>query len=249
MQTAGEVVLRIVPVLDVLNGVTVHAVRGRRREYKPLRSVLCGSSEPLEVAVTFRDLGFSELYIADLDAITGRRDNFAVIEQIAEKTGLRLIADAGVSDIEKARRLMRCGASNVVVGTETLTNINFVEEVVRSQGPDHVTVSLDMKNRMVLGKFQCEKLMDPADLLFEFQKMGVAEVIVLDLARVGSEEGVDSAFLSEVLGKMDLRVLAGGGVRNVNDLIELKKMGVSGVLLATALHTGKITVDDLARLV
>ena len=71
-------------------------VRGKRNEYQPLQSILCKSVEPLEVAKAFKTLGFSELYIADLDAITGGSVNFQVFKRIAEETGLKLMVDAGV---------------------------------------------------------------------------------------------------------------------------------------------------------
>jgi len=239
--------LKIVPVLDILDNVAVHAVRGRRKEYKPIKSVLCASAAPVDVAMAFRSLGFCELYVADLNAITGDHDNFAVIEQIAEKTGLQLMVDAGVGEIKQARTAMRHKTSKVVVGTETLTDIGFVEEAVHLLGPDRVIVSFDMKNGHLLSKFSLDKFPEPIDVLREFQRMGLTQVILLDLARVGSEEGVDSAFLRDVLESVNLQILVGGGLRNLDDLVKLKDMGVFGVLLATALHSGKIKVEEITR--
>jgi phosphoribosylformimino-5-aminoimidazole carboxamide ribotide isomerase len=67
------------------------------------------------------------------------------------------------------------------------------------------------------------------------------------LARVGSGEGVDLQFLKRVLSEVEVEVFVGGGVRDVDDLVELKRLGVSGVLMATALHSGQISVDNLRR--
>ena len=75
---AEENRLKIIPVIDVLGGVVVHAVRGRRKEYQPLKSGLCESTDPVDVAAALKALGFSELYVADLDAITRGQANFAV---------------------------------------------------------------------------------------------------------------------------------------------------------------------------
>jgi phosphoribosylformimino-5-aminoimidazole carboxamide ribotide isomerase len=82
-------------------------------------------------------------------------------------------------------------------------------------------------------------------LLREFQKMGVAQIIVLDLARVGSAEGVNLPVLKRMLMNHTVNVFVGGGVRDIKDLVELKNMGVSGALLATALHSGRITLEEL----
>ncbi len=139
--------MKIVPVIDILDGVTVHAVRGKRKDYKPLKSVLCKSADPLDVATAFQKLGFKEVYVADLNAITGSCDNFSVLERIAQSTGLQLMVDAGVNDIKKAKELIQSSASKVIIGTETLTSIGFVDEAIQALGTQRVILSLDMKSR------------------------------------------------------------------------------------------------------
>jgi phosphoribosylformimino-5-aminoimidazole carboxamide ribotide isomerase len=237
--------LKVIPVIDILNGVVVHAVRGKRREYQPLQSSLCQSVEPLEVANAFKNLGFSELYVADLDAITAGYVNSQVLKRIAEETGLKLMVDAGVTIIERAQKLLDSGVSKVIIGTETLQSKSFVGEAIRLFGSRHVVVSLDLKGDKVLVKLGLAGCKNPLCLLREFRAMGVSQVIVLDLARVGSGEGVNVAFLKKVIEEVGGNVYVGGGVRNMEDLVELKNLGVSGVLVATALHSGKISLDEL----
>lgn len=237
--------MKIVPVLDMLNGIVVHAVRGRRKEYKPLTSALCASADPLEVASTFKNLGFDELYVADLNAITGNQNNSAIIAHIAKKTGLLLMVDAGVTNVKTAKNAMRSGASKVIIGTETLTDLCFIKQAIASIGPDRVIVSFDMKNGELLSKFDATRFANPIDVLCEFQSMGLTQVILLDLTRVGSEEGVDTVFLKKALDNVNLQVFVGGGVRNIGDLIMLKELGVAGVLVATALYSGKIKVEEI----
>ena len=237
--------MKIIPVMDILNGVVVHAVRGRRSEYQPLKSVLCASAEPLDVALAFKALGFSELYVADLDAITGKRANFSVLKQIADTTGLRLMVDAGIANLKSAEKVLESHVSKIVIGTETLPSMSFVGEAIKLLGSERVVVSLDLKGEKVISGFELGRFRDPLRLLREFQGMGVDQIIVLDLARVGSEAGVNMPILKEVFRNFKVKVFVGGGVRDIKDLVELKSVGVFGVLIATALHSGRISLDKI----
>jgi phosphoribosylformimino-5-aminoimidazole carboxamide ribotide isomerase len=237
--------LKVIPVIDVLNGITVHAVRGKRKEYLPLKTVLTDSVDPLEVAQAFKALGFAELYLADLDAILGKQPNLQLYSQIACKTGLKLMVDAGVTDIQTGKTLLDNEVSKVIIGTETLKTRTFIQNAIRQFGKDRIIVSLDLKDKQVLTNPDFDGPTDPFKLLEEFRAMGVSEYIVLDLTRVGSGEGVNKVFLKQALILFGGGVYVGGGVRNIEDLLELKNLGVSGVILATALHSGKIGFADL----
>jgi phosphoribosylformimino-5-aminoimidazole carboxamide ribotide isomerase len=239
--------LKIIPVIDILNGTVVHAIKGQRNTYQPLKSKLCNSAEPLDVALTFEACGFEELYVADLDAIMGKGENLAVLEQMAKKTGLRLMVDAGVSNLNQAQQLFCCGVSKIVVGTETLRSLDFVKLAVDCLGSDRVVVSVDLKAGQVLSRCQSIRSMTALELSRELQNVGVIELIMLDLARVGSGEGVDFSFLGNLLTTVEMRVLVGGGVRGIDDLLLLRDMGVYGVLVATSLHSQKTSLDELRR--
>jgi phosphoribosylformimino-5-aminoimidazole carboxamide ribotide isomerase len=241
----GDHVLKIIPVIDILNGRVVHAVRGKRKEYQPLQSILTKSTKPLVVAEALKNLGFKELYIADLDAILDCSTDFQPLGTIAEKTGFALMVDAGITSIERAQNLLGKGVSKIIVGTETLQSVKFVEQAVDIFGSDRIIVSLDLKGDKILAKLGFDGCLKPICLLRDFKQMGVSQVIVLDLSRVGSSEGVNIDFLKNVIAEVGVDVYVGGGVRDINDLVELKKLGVSGALIATALHTGKISIAEL----
>jgi len=246
LQSRGKRV-KIIPVIDVLGGRVVHAVRGRRKEYQPLKSTLCASTDPVEVAAALKALGFSELYVADLDAITRGQANFSIFKNIAEKTGLELMVDAGIDTLKKAERVLQSHVSKVIIGTETLPSASLVAEAIGLFGSEKVMVSLDLMGNRIISGFEVGVLAEPIALLREFQEAGVSQVIVLDLRRVGSGEGVNVSFLREVLRNIKANVYVGGGVRDVKDLVELKGVGVFGVLVATALHSGKISLKELKQ--
>jgi phosphoribosylformimino-5-aminoimidazole carboxamide ribotide isomerase len=239
--------LKVIPVIDILNGVAVHAVRGKRKEYMPLKSVLCQSSVPLDVAYAFRNIGFSELYVADLDAITRQTPNYQIIQEIANLTGLKLMVDAGLTSLEEAKKILACHASKVIIGTETLNSKTFVSQAIQTLGSSRVMVSLDLKGEKVLVKLGFDGCKNAMCLLKDFEGMGVSEFIVLDLSRVGSGEGVNVSFLKDIIKSLSAHIYVGGGVRSIADLVELKNLGIHSVLLATALHEGKITVPELKK--
>lgn len=239
--------MKIIPVIDILNGKVVHAVKGERQNYQPIESILFESIEPLEVAKRFKAFGFRELYVADLDAIIDCSMNFETLKNIADETGLKLRVDAGITSIPRAKKLLDTGISKLVIGTETLQSKKFVEQAVEMFGSDRVVVSLDLKGEKVLVRLGFDGCLIPIYLLQDFKRMGVSQVIILDLARVGSGEGVNVDFLKKIIAEVGIDVFVGGGVRDINDLVKLRNLGVSGTLIATALHTGKISINALKQ--
>jgi phosphoribosylformimino-5-aminoimidazole carboxamide ribotide isomerase len=239
--------LRIIPVIDILDSVAVHAVRGMRENYQPLKSMLCASVDPVDVATSLKAFGFSELYVADLDAIRGGPLNSSLLKRIVNEAELKLMVDAGVSNLERGREVLDCGASKVIIGTETLPNISFVAQAIEALGFERVLVSLDLMGDKVLSGFNLGKFAEPMTFLHELETLGVSQIIVLDLSKVGSREGTSLVFLEKVLRHIKINVLVGGGVRDITDLIELKNLGVSAVLVATALHSGIISTENLKQ--
>jgi phosphoribosylformimino-5-aminoimidazole carboxamide ribotide isomerase len=200
---------------------------------------------PLEIAETFERLGFGSLYLADIDAILGQPINFTLYQRIRAETNLDFMVDAGVADVSKAERLLEAGVSKVVIGTETLRSMAFINQAVKIFGDNHVVVSVDMRKGRVISLSESVKSMSPLLLTETLQNIGVNQIILLDLSRVGTECGVDFELVKAVLKNTGLKVLVGGGIRDFKDLEELKNLGVFGVLVATALHRGKLGVDKL----
>ena len=237
--------MKIIPVIDVLNDVAVHGIRGERKRYQTLKSVLCTSADPVDIASTFDSLGFSSLYLADLDAILGNSANLNIYSQIIAQTRLDLMVDAGIAGITKAKKVLDTGVKKIVVGTETLSRLDFLNQAVRAFGEKKVVVSIDRKEGKVLSTSKAIASMDTVSFAQKLASMDVRQIIFLDLDRVGTEHGINLPLLKNILEKTRVEVLVGGGIRSLQELKELRKLGVSGALVATVLHNGKLAVDEI----
>lgn len=246
---------RIIPVLDLKDGVAVHAVRGERASYAPARSVLAPSSDPLDLARAFaRRLGCRECYIADLDAIAHRGNHVGTVRAIAA-TGLRVWLDAGASTTGEAQRVLAEGAARVIIGTETLRDPGELERIAAAvdtapaPGAGRCILSLDLRGGVLLGGSPAVQGFDPVTLAATAWEGGIRSFIVLDLGRVGSGGGVDTRTAHRVRQALpDAEIVVGGGVRDGDDLRSLARAGFDGALVATALHTGAITSETLTAL-
>jgi phosphoribosylformimino-5-aminoimidazole carboxamide ribotide isomerase len=249
--------MQIIPVLDLMGGQVVRGVAGRREEYRPIVSRLCDSSEPPAVARAFRtQFGFSMLYLADLDAILSRqaepcpsacRARPAIsLYRALQNEGFALWIDAGVCDAQSARPIAEAGVQSIVAGLETLAGPAALRQLLQEFGPERLVFSLDMKEGKPLTATSAWGD-DPEDIAETALASGVQRLLVLDLARVGIGGGTGTEALCAWLAKRwpGLRVSAGGGIRSVDDMQRLGQCGVTSVLIASALHDGRITPEGL----
>ena len=223
--------MNIIPVIDLRGGQVVRAERGARDSYAPIKTRLAASSQLADVVAGFLALhDFPILYIADLDAIENRgshQDDILAIEAAFPR--VTFWVDAGVGELKAARDFLAKGRSALVLGSESLKDIDTLSSL--AQNP-RVLLSLD---------FRGEDFQGPPKLLADIA-LWPAHVIVMTLARVGSHEGPDLARLTEIVDKAGAsrKVYAAGGLRGPGDIASLAEIGVEGVLVASALHDGRL---------
>jgi phosphoribosylformimino-5-aminoimidazole carboxamide ribotide isomerase len=237
--------VRVLPVLDLKGGHVVHGIAGRRADYRPIVSRLTASADPRDVATAFlTQLGLRELYVADLDAIAGAPPALATFAAL-HALGCVLWVDAGLRTAAQGEPLLAAGVERIVAGLETLAGPEELARLSERSG-ESVVFSLDLKegkplsNAMAWGE-------DAFLIAARATTLGVRSVLVLDLARVGVGEGLGT---EELCGRLasafpQVEVLAGGGVRGPEDLHRLRQCGVRGVLVASALHDGRLSREDL----
>lgn len=224
-----------------MDGCVVHARRGDRNTYKPLASVLCASSQPRVVVEALLGLyPFEILYIADLDAIQRRGNNFEAIRQLRRQyPRLRLWVDSGVGDAAALDRFTSLELGRAVIGSETLTETALLSHNAFNNPRRAPVLSLDFRSG--------QRLLGPAALAAT-PALWPRQVIVMSLTRVGSTLGPDFVRLRGLRNLApQTELLAAGGVRDAVDLAALEALDMSGVLLASALHEGRLGPEALAR--
>lgn len=240
--------MQIIPVIDIRNGVAVRAVAGERGRYQPVSSRLTESSEPAEVLRALRQAFHCDMcYVADLDAIEGRHRNRCTLAEMA-RTGVRLIVDAGVVTFADAEELQDCGASQIVLASESLPRLDQLRQFVEQFGSKSLIFSVDLKHgQLQSADLQCS-FTNPEELIAFVVEAGIDQIIVLDLAAVGTGTGIPTLPLCQQAKSCwpQLRIISGGGVHSRNCLLKAQAAQLDGLLIASALHDGRLNVDDIA---
>ncbi|HUT82516.1 MAG TPA: HisA/HisF-related TIM barrel protein [Candidatus Bathyarchaeia archaeon] len=244
--------MKIIPVLDLLNGQVVHGFGGKRKEYKPLtNSVLVNSSEPLDVAKAYREkLDLNWIYIADLNLIQNIDvgvNKLKIAQIVAEQT-IDIMMDAGCKTIDNVTDILNQQIEQVIIGTETLASLDNLTKMVNVYGGEKIILSIDLFNGELLANNLPIQKYSVYDIVEFAENLSLKGLIVLELQKVGSQTGPISPTLMKIKDQVsNLNIFAGGGVRNITDLIELKENQFAGALIATAFHKGNITKEDLLK--
>lgn len=228
----------LIPVLDLKAGQVVHARAGQRDLYQPIRTRLTQSSAPHDILESLLALGaFTRVYVADLDAITGVGGHDALLAELAQRFAVEFWIDRGISTLDQATGL--APGLTPVIGSESIDALENLAAIAAALGPAGYVLSLDYRGEALVGPVGIDAQAE----------IWPNRVIAMTLARVGSASGPDFGRLSQILATgTGHQVYAAGGVRGIADLRHLRQAGIAGALVATALHDGSLTADEIACL-
>ncbi|HHZ71122.1 MAG TPA: nickel transporter [Methylococcaceae bacterium] len=230
--------MKLIPVIDLLDGHVVHAKNGTRKHYQPVNSALCKSSQPIQVINDFLSLyAFDTIYIADLNSImkTGQNNNF-IVNLLNHFPNITFWLDQG----SWATQTLANQKIIPIIGTESLNPETTIENTLFSHCPPFI-LSLDFYNDQPLG---------PAPL-FQKPLLWPATVIAMTLDRIGGQRGPDFNKLTMLQEQRpDINLVAAGGIRSLVDLEQLQQRNIHTALIASALHNQQLDgriISQLAR--
>jgi len=228
--------MQVIPVIDLKDGVVVHARQGKRDRYRPIHTDLCPSADISEVIGAYLNLfDFQIFYLADLNALEQQGDHRDLVHRVAERFPKPTFwLDSGL--LTRPPQDNQPPNIKTVLGSESLRDDNV--SLLETYAQDFI-LSLDSVGTKRLG----------AESLFTTPRYWPNDIIIMTLERVGSGSGPDletlAAFCRKHPGK---NFIAAGGIRNLEDLQALKKIGIRQALVASALHSGAIGRAEFAAL-
>ena len=229
----------IFPAIDILGGKAVRLYKGDYNQ------VTVYSQRPWEVAEDFISKGCRAIHIVDLDgAREGSAINMDVVKKIAQYPNILTEIGGGIRNPDTVKRYLDAGISRVILGTAALENPAFRKEALKKYG-SAIAVGVDLKDGKVAVKGWLEKSdRDGLDFLRELQEEGVKTAIVTDISKDGAMKGTNLDLYRKIVSEISMDITASGGVSTLEDLKNLKEIGVYGAIIGKAYYTGAIRLED-----
>lgn len=233
----------IYPAIDIRNGKCVRLTQGRYDDMTVF------SDEPVNTAIKFQEAGASWLHVVDLDGARGDANNRGLIIEIASKLNIPVQTGGGIRTLDDIKELLESGIARVILGTAAVKNPELVAKAV-SLYNDRIAAGIDAKDGYVaIEGWEKVSRIKALDLAKTMEEAGVKTIIYTDIATDGMLSGPNINAMAEMVEKVNMEVIASGGVSKVEDLLALKETGVHGAIVGKAIYTGSVDLKDaLARL-
>ena len=235
--------MKIFPAIDIKDKKCVRLVKGdfdNKTEYK---------MSPVDQAGKYKDHGFKNLHIVDLDgALTGKTVNLEIIQEIINKFDLKIEIGGGIRSFESIQKYIDTGIEKVILGSAAIKDKNFLKEACQ-KFPNKIALGLDAKNGYlsVFGwKESSNQLI--LDFLKEVNNYGVSRLIYTDINRDGTKQSPNFEETSKVAEISNCPVIISGGVSSIDDIKKAKSLkNIEGIIVGKSIYDGDIKLDELVK--
>ena len=237
--------MKIFPAIDIKDKKCVRLVKGdfdKKTEYK---------MSPVEQASKYKDYGFKNLHIVDLDgALTGETVNLDIIQEIVKKCDLKIEIGGGIRNFESIKKYTDAGVEKVILGSAAIKHKGFLKDACE-KFPNKIALGLDSKDGYLSVSGWKEKSNQlTLDYLKEVNNFGASRLIYTDINKDGMKQSPNFKETERVANTSNCPVIISGGVSGIDDIKKAKELNnknIEGIIVGKAIYDGDIKLDELAK--
>ena len=235
--------MKIFPAIDIKDKKCVRLIKGNfdsKTEYE---------ISPVDQAKKYKDYGFKNLHIVDLDgALTGEIVNLNIIQDIIGKVDLKIEIGGGIRNLDSIKQYIDAGVEKVILGSAAIKDKNFLKESCE-KFPDKIALGLDAKDGYLsVSGWKENSNQLTLDYLKEVNDYGVSRLIYTDINRDGMKQSPNFVETSKVAEISNCPVIISGGVSSIDDIIKAKNLkNVEGIIVGKAIYDGDIKLEELVK--
>ena len=235
--------MKIFPAIDIKDKKCVRLVKGdfnNKTEYEIL---------PVNQAGKYKDYGFKNLHIVDLDgALIGKTVNLDIIKEIVNKFDLKIEVGGGVRNIDSIQKYIDAGVEKVILGSTAIKDKNFLKEACQ-KFPNKIALGLDAKDGYLsVSGWKENSNQLTLDFLKEVNDYGASRLIYTDINRDGTKQSPNFEETASIANVSNCPVIISGGVSSIDDIKKAKGLkNIEGIIVGKAIYDGDIKLDELAR--
>ena len=241
---------RIIPCLDVDNGRVVKGVK-----FVDIKD----AGNPVEVAKRYNDQGADEITFLDITASSGNRKTILhVVEEVASQVFIPLTVGGGISSVQDIRSLLNSGADKITINTAAINDPDLISEASSAVGNQCIVVAIDAKRKIDSLNNICWEIythggrnatgIDAIEWASNMELRGAGELLVTSMDKDGTKQGFDLELMKAINDKVNIPIIASGGVGTLEDLYDGIVIGeADAVLAASIFHFGTYTVQDVKK--
>ena len=237
--------MKILPAIDIKDKKCIRLIKGNfdnKTEYE---------MSPVEQAGKYKDHGFKNLHIVDLDgALTGETVNVDIIEEIVAKFDLKIEIGGGIRNFESIQKYTEAGVEKVILGSAAIKDKSFLREACE-KFPGKIALGLDAKNGYLsVSGWKENSNLKTLDYLKDVNDYGASRLIYTDINRDGMKQSPNFDETENVANNSNCPVIISGGVASIDDIKKAKKLSnknIEGIIVGKAIYDGDIKLDELAK--
>ena len=235
--------MKIFPAIDIKDKKCVRLVKGdfdNKTEYE---------IAPIDQAQKYKDCGFKNLHIVDLDgALTGNTVNIDIIQEIVSKLDFKVEIGGGIRNFESIEKYINIGVEKVILGSAAIKDINFLKKVCKKY-PNKIALGLDAKDGLLsISGWKENSNQLTLDYLKEVNEYGLSRLIYTDINRDGMKQSPNFDETSKIAEISNCPVIISGGVSSIDDIKKAKSLkNIEGIIVGKAIYDGDIKLEELVK--